>query len=216
MSLARLPAIAVMAPVILALAACGSDDSPGSEPDPEFLARLMAPGPLEEHWLGGPDAPVTVIEYASMTCSHCRTFHENVFDTLIDDYVETGEVRFLMREFPLDERASAAFLLARCAPGEDAYYAVIDHLFEHQNEWAFVGEDAFLETLLGQVSQAGFTQDSFEACLANQELYEGVVAVADRGAELGVSATPTFFINGVIYPGALTVEQLREAIAAAQ
>ena len=85
-----------------------------------------------------------------------------------------------------------------------------------QNEWAFVDQDSFVETLLGQAVQAGFTADSFEACLANQELYEGVLAVADRGAELGVSATPTFFINGVHYRGELTVDELRDAIAAAQ
>jgi protein-disulfide isomerase len=198
------------------LAACGSNDSGPAEPDPEFVAALMEPGPIEEHWLGAPDAPVTIIEYASMTCSHCRTFHETVFDTLISDYVDTGEVRFLMREFPLDDRATAGFVLARCAPGANGYYALIDQLFEHQNEWAFVDDDVFLETLLGQVAQAGFTRESFEACLANQELYEGVVAVADRGAELGVSATPTFFINGVIYPGALGIEPLRDAIAAAR
>lgn len=196
------------------LAGCGSDSD--DQPDAAFIAELMEPGPLEEHWLGDPDAPVTIIEYASMTCSHCRTFHETVFDTLVSDYVDTGQARFLMREYPLDDRATAAFLLARCAPGDDAYYGIIDQLFERQNEWAFVDQDVFLETLLGQVTQAGFTQDSFTSCLANQDLYDDVMAVASRGTDLGVSATPTFFINGVLHRGELSLDELREAIAAAQ
>lgn len=198
------------------LTACGSDDADVAEADPEVLELLMAEPPIEEFWLGDADAPVTIIEYASMTCSHCRDFHNNVYDALIEEYVETGEVRFAIREFPLDERATAAFMLARCAPGERGYYAVIDHLFETQTAWAFVDGETFVDTLYAQVQEFGFTRDSFDACLTNQDLLEGVNAVADRGAELGVNSTPTFFVNGVRYPGALSSEQLREAIAAAQ
>lgn len=195
------------------LAACGSDEP--AEPvavDPETMAQLMEPGPIEEFWLGDPDAPVTVIEYASMTCGHCRNFHIGVFDAFVERYVDTGEVRFLLREFPLDDRAIAASMLARCAPGDNAYYGVIDLLFETQENWAFVAPEVFTGTLLGQVEQAGFTAESFEACLANQELFEGVLAVADRGSELGVNSTPTFFVNGTAYAGALSLDELGQAI----
>lgn len=198
------------------LASCGSDDPELAEADPAVLELLMAEPPIEEFWLGDPAAPVTIVEYASMTCSHCRDFHNNVYDTLIDDYVETGEVRFVMREYPLDERATAAFMLARCAPGDSGYYALIDHLFENQTAWAFGDAEGFVDTLFETVQEFGFTRDSFDACLTNQDLLDGVNAVADRGAELGVNSTPTFFVNGVSYPGALTIAQLREAISAAQ
>ncbi len=196
-----------------ALSACGSDDAEEARGvDPDELVLLMEPGPIEEHWLGEPDAPVTVIEYASMTCSHCRDFHIGTFDAFVDEYVETGEVRFLFREFPLDDRAIAASMLARCAPGENAYYGVISLLFETQPDWAFVEPDMFTQTLLGQVEQAGFTAENFEACLSNQDLFEGILAVADRGAELGVNSTPTFFVNGIPYAGALSLENLGQAI----
>ena len=194
----------------LILAACGGESEP--EPSDEFIAQLMTPGPLEELWLGDENAPVTIIEYASMTCPHCRTFHTTVFDDFKQEMIDTGEVRFLLREFPLDERAAAAIILARCAPGENGYYALVAHLYETQDRWAFVETEVFLDSLFEQVEQSGFTRDSFESCLANQELLEAVTQTRERGAELGVNSTPTFFINGRSYPGALTLEQMRSAV----
>lgn len=206
-----------LAPGLFVLAGCGGDESEtASAGDPTFVEALMVPGPLEEIWLGSEDAPVTVIEYASMTCSHCRTFHVTVFDAFLEEFVDTGTVRFLLREFPLDVRAEAAFMLARCATGENAYYGLIEQFFETQDQWAFVAPELFTQTLLGQATQAGFTADGFEACLTNQQLLDDLASVHDRGVELGVTSTPTFFINGTQYPGALGLEQLRSAIAAAQ
>lgn len=207
-------AIAATLGATLFLAACGGSDETNASGSVDMDA-LLQPGPLEDMWLGDPDAPVVIVEYASMTCPHCATFHNTVFDAFIEEFVDTGEVRFVLREFPLDERAAAGFLLARCAPGEDGYYAMVSYLFETQNEWATVEQDVFLDTLFAHVQQSGFTRESFESCLANQELYEAVTETFDRGVELGVDATPTFYINGAKYPGALTLEQLREAIAAA-
>jgi protein-disulfide isomerase len=202
---------ALALPIVLLLAACGGSE----EPEDPSTADLMNGGPLEDMWLGAEDAPVTIIEYASMTCPHCRTFHVTVFEDFVAEFVDTGEVRFVLREYPLDNRAAAAFMLARCAPGENGYYALIDHLFETQDQWAFVEVDVFTDTLFAQVEQAGFTRTDFEACLANQQLLDDVIATYDRGAELGVTATPTFFINGQSYPGALTMAQLRTAISEA-
>ena len=95
----------------------------------------MNGGPLPDMWLGAEDAPVTIIEYASMTCPHCRTFHVTVFEDFVTEFVDSGEVRFVLREYPLDNRAAAGFMLARCAPGDNGYYALIDHLFETQDQW---------------------------------------------------------------------------------
>ena len=144
---------------------------------------LMTPGPLGDKALGDPKAPNVVIEYASMTCPHCQRFHETVFTPFKEKYIDTGKVYFIMREFPSDPVATAAFMLARCAPG-DAYFPMLDLLFDHQTEWAFNPDPK--TALLTLVKQAGFTQDSFNACLTNQQILDGVNAVRNSGAALGV------------------------------
>ena len=174
------------------------------------MDKLLEPGPLSEEVLGSEDAPVTIVEYASMTCSHCAHFHETTWPTLKKDYVETGKVRFILREFPFDPRAAAAFMLARCAP-EGKYYPMVDVLFDKQSDWAFVKNAR--EPLENIAKLAGFTQESFEACLTNQKLLDDINAVRERGAsEFGVDATPTFFINGKKYSGAMSVEQMSAII----
>ena len=168
--------------------------------------ELAVPSPLGDVELGNKDAKVTIIEYASMTCSHCATFHEKTFPVLKSKWIDTGKVRFILREFPLDPLATAGFMLARCA-GNDKYYPVVDLLFSQQKNWAFSNKP--VEALLSLVKQAGFSQESFEACLKNQQIYDAVNAVRDRAAQkLGVNSTPTFFINGQVQRGALTVEEL--------
>src|SRR5690606_31840101 len=139
------------------------------------------------------DAPVTIVEYASMTCPHCAHFHETTLPAIKEKYIDTGKARLIFREFPFDPRAEAAFMLARCS--DDNYFAMVDVLFRQQRNWASV-EDA--RSALLQISKlAGFSQESFEACLTDQKLLEDVRAVRTRGAEdFGVDATPTFFING--------------------
>ncbi len=168
--------------------------------------ELNVPGPLGDVVLGKADARVTIIEYASLTCSHCATFHATAWPVLKQKYIDTGKVRFILREFPLDPLATAGFMLARCA-GNDKYYAVTDLLFEQQKNWAYT--DKPVENLTKFAKQAGFTQESFDACLKNQSVYDAVNAVRKRGAEtFKVDSTPTFFINGQLQRGALTVEDL--------
>jgi Protein-disulfide isomerase len=172
---------------------------------------LAVAGPLGDKVLGAEDAPVTVIEYASMTCGHCAHFHEATFPAFKEKYVDSGKVRFIMREFPLDPLAAAGFMLARAAPN-DNYYAMISLLFHTQKEWAYTDDP--VAALLKISRQAGFTQESFEAALKNQELLDGVNWVRNRGAqEFGVDATPTFFINGEKKSGALSIEQMDAALA---
>src|ERR671936_20128 len=137
------------------------------------MADLLVPGPLGDQIQGQADAPVTIVEYASMTCPHCSHFHETTYPELKKRYIDTGKVRFIFREFPLDPLAAAGFMLARCAPKEQ-YFPMI-------------------ETLLAIAKQAGFSQQSFEACLANRELQGNIEAVRNQGAEkFGVNSTPSF------------------------
>src|SRR5436305_14782477 len=155
---------------------------------------LMDPGPLSDQVLGAAEAPVTVIEYASMTCPHCAHFSETTFPEFKKRYIDTGKVRFIFREFPLDPLAAAGSMLARCA-GKDKYFPMLETLFAQQKEWVVQKP---LEPLLGIAKQAGFTQQSFDQCLANQQLLDGIEQSRTRATKLGVSSTPTFFINGNI------------------
>jgi protein-disulfide isomerase len=172
--------------------------------------ELLKPGPLGDKILGDENAPVTIVEYASMTCGHCANFHERTWPDLKKDYIETGKVRFIFREFPLDPVASAAFMLARCAP-QEKYFDIVDIMFEEQRAWAFT--DNPYQSLLDFSKQIGFTQESFEECLTNQGLLDAVNAVRERGAnEFGVNSTPTFFINGEKHSGALSIDEMGKII----
>ncbi len=189
------PAATPAAPAVAAPASQGSVD----------MAKLLEPGALPDMALGKADAPVTIVEYASMTCPHCAHFHETTLPALKTKYIDTGKVRLIFREFPFDPRAEAGFMLARCS--KDNYFPMVDVLFKQQGNWASV-ENA-QEALLQISKLAGFSQESFNACLTDQKLLEDVRAVQKRGAdEFKVDSTPTFFINGNTYKGALTIDEL--------
>ena len=173
-------------------------------------AQLMAEPPLPDVWQGAKDAPVTMIEYASMTCTHCAAFHAETWPTLKSKYIDTGKVRFVLREFPLDPLATAGFMLGRCA-GPDKRNAVLDLLFDQQKNWALV--DKPVEALENTVKQAGITQDAFQTCLKDQKLYGQVNAERDiAGKDFKVDATPTFYINGVKHAGELSVDELEKIL----
>ena len=172
---------------------------------------LMELGPLPEKALGAEDAPVTVVEYASMTCPHCAAFHAVGFKHLMTNYVDTGKVRFVMREFPFDPVATAVFMLARCAPN-DGYFDLIDVYFEKQMEWASASNKVV--ALQKIALQLGFTQETFKECLTNQEVLDGVNWVRKRGEEeFEVVSTPTFFVNGTRLTGNVAIEKFDEVIA---
>ncbi|MGL4243514.1 MAG: DsbA family protein [Beijerinckiaceae bacterium] len=173
-------------------------------------ADLAVAGPLGDKPLGNAMAPVKIYEYASLTCGHCATFHENGFKFLKEKYIDTGKVYFVLREFPLDPLAAAGFMLAHCG-GDGKYHPMVDLLFARQQAWTRT--DKPVDALLGLARQAGFTQESFETCLKNQSIYDGVNAVRTRGVEkLKVDSTPTFFINGRKYTGALSPQELEKII----
>ena len=167
-------------------------------------AKLLEPGPLPEKVFGSETAPVTVIEYASLTCHHCMNFHKNTWPAFKAKYVDTGRVRFIMREFPLDPLAAAGFMLARCA-GEEKWYPVVDMLYRTQEGWAHA--DKPLEGLTQAMRQSGMSSEGVAACLKREDLYQSVRQVSERGKQFGVNSTPTFFVNGEKHVGALSIDE---------
>lgn len=196
-------------PADTAAAPAAKVELPVSEGDVD-MAKVLQPGPLKDIFIGNADAKVTIVEYASMTCPHCASFHENTLPAITKKYLNTGKARLVLREFPFDPRAAAAFMLARCA-GDDKYYAMVSALFQQQDNWA-AAEDA--KAALLQLSRlAGFSQESFEKCLSDQDLLNKVNAVREQAAkDFGVESTPTFLINGKKYAGAMTVDQMSALI----
>jgi len=173
------------------------------------LSTLAQAPALGERSLGSANAPVTIIEYASATCPHCASFHKNTFPALKKDYIDTGKVRFVFREFPFDDLALAAFMLARCAP-EDKYFPLLDVLFEQQETWARQNPK---EELFKIAQLAGFSRESFEACLKNEEIAKGVIAIRNTAAEsYGVDSTPTFFVNGEELKGSQSLDEFKQMI----
>jgi protein-disulfide isomerase len=172
--------------------------------------ELMKAGALEDQVLGDANAPVTVVEYASLTCSHCRDFHKEAFPEVKKRFIDTGKIRFVFRDFPLDQYATAAAMLARCAgPGK---YFPITHAFFDQQDGLRAAPDAYqwLQTFAKQV---GFTQESLEACLSNQQLTDNIIGVRQRASEkFGVSSTPTFFFNGKVRRGGMTIEEFEKEL----
>jgi protein-disulfide isomerase len=185
-----------------------------SDPSADFSVELAEAAPDGDMTLGSDKAPVTIIEYASMTCPHCAHFSETTFPELKTRYIDTGKVRFIFREFPFDKLAAAAFMLARCASkdgGSQRYMAVVETLFAKQPEWA-VPDDA-VPRLENIAKQLGFSDESFRACLTNQQVLNGIQVVRDRAVQkLGVSSTPTFFVNGKKVTGDVTIETLAKEI----
>ena len=176
------------------------------EPDQAELAKA---GPEGDIVLGSDKAPVTIIEYASMTCPHCAHFSTDTFPELQKRYIDTGKVRYIFREFPLDALAAAGFMLARCA-GKDKFMPVVETLFAKQPEWMVQKP---IEPLKAIAKQFGFTEQSFDACLANQHVLDGIQEVRDRAAEkLGVNSTPTFFVNGKKLTGDQSIDALAKVI----
>jgi len=177
----------------------------GSEtPDTTVVSieELMKPGPLGDMSEGSEDAKVVIVEYASMTCPHCARFHTNVYPQLKEKYIDTGKVRLIMREFPLDRLALAAIMLARCAE-KSQFFPMINVLYKEQATWKSSKDPA--TELFKIAKQAGFTEEKFNSCLNNKEIAQGVLDVMSKGRDtFKVSSTPTFFINGQKLNGGLS------------
>lgn len=172
------------------------------------IAALHAPPAEGEMAMGPENAKVVVVEYASASCPHCANFYKETFPALKKDYIDTGKIRFIFREFPHNQPALAAFMVARCAPKEK-YFPLIDMFFEQQDTWLA----APLEGLQKIAQLAGFTKESFDACLKNEEVAKGIIAVRDKAEkEFGVDSIPTFFINGELLKGETSIDEFRKKI----
>ena len=153
---------------------------------------------LEELTLGDPNAPITIIEYASMTCSHCAEFHNKTYPDLKKNHIDTGEVKFIFREFPLDKLAMATSMLARCVDNEISM-AFIEILFKNRDRW--ISENA-LNELKNFSKQAGLDSNEFDACLNNQQLLDDLIAGKEKAIQdYKINSTPSFIINGEVISG---------------
>jgi len=186
----------ILAAAALALAACGGKGSKQAEGD-----MVM----------GRADAPVTVVEYASVTCGHCAAWNEEVFPEFKKKYVDTGKVRYVFREFltPPQEVAAAGFLVARCA-GDDKYFQVVDAIMRSQREMYESGDAR--GTLLRVAQSAGMTEDQFNKCVTDEAALKDLNARVEKGMKDGISSTPTFVIDGKQLVGAQPMAELDAAI----
>lgn len=175
-------------------------------PDKAALLNVQA----TDHVMGDPKAPVTLIEYASFTCPHCAHFHTQVLPEIKKKWIDTGKVKLIYRDFPLDQVAAKAAQIAECVPN-DRYFGVIDLIFRGQPTWA-TAQDPIAE-LAKPLRIAGMGENEIKACLANDAKANEVIADYRGGETLGVNSTPALFINGQLFKGARSVEELDGVLA---
>jgi len=185
-------------------------------PDPAQAAGSDAAKDLSvqpsDRVLGKADAPITIIEYASLTCPHCAHFDVDVLPKLKQKWIDTGKAKLVLRDFPLDEPALRAAMVARCAPA-DRFYPLVDTFFAQQEQWVTRDYRAALEKL---AKLGGMSEKEFKACISDKKLEDQVAQSRLTAAQqLGVDATPTFFINGKKFDGAPTVEAFDQALSGA-
>ena len=209
MALASLRQLAFAAVVSVAALAANAALAAGAAPEPDRtidMATVLKPGTLPELTMGDLSG-VPVVEYGSLTCPHCAVFSREIFPELKKDYIDTGKVRFIFREFSRNSLDVAAFLLARCV-GDDKAFAAVELLFSQQDKWAFV--DKPLEPLIAAMRPAGLTHDQAMACLKDQAKADAMLAVEKRATdEIKMTGTPTFVIDGKVYGGELSIDQLK-------
>ena len=201
----------VLAAAASALSLCGVAAANAAEGDMIPVDQLMTPaGGYVDHVQGSDTAPVTVIEYASPTCPHCATFSNEVLPAFVETYVDTGKVRLITRPFVRNVLDAAVFMLAEAA-GPDNFHNVLSTYFRTQTTWA--SSQAPRDAILEIAKQLGFTQETFDAALTNQDLFTGMEAVRDQALnDFGLSGTPTFYVNGKTLSGDKTLEQLAAEI----
>lgn len=166
----------------------------------------------DDQILGNANAPITIIEYASLTCPHCAHFTNEVLPELKKKWIDSGKVKLVLRDFPLDEPALRAAMIAHCAP-RDRFYAYVDTFFATQDKWVMAKD--YREALARIVKLGGMSQDEFDNCLKNTNLENKILEERLAASkELDVNSTPTFFINGTKFTGAPSVEEFDKALSA--
>jgi len=194
----------------LLLASPGSAEAAAPQPllaDAQTVLQITA----DDRILGNPDAPITIIEYASLTCPHCAHFTNDVLPEIKKEWIDTGKAKLVLRDFPLDEPALRAAMIARCAP-PDRYYAFADTFFATQEKWVRTAD--YHDALARLAKLGGMSKDEFDACLKNTELENKIVeGRLTASKDLEVTSTPTFFINGTKLTGAPTAEEFNKQLS---
>ena len=175
------------------------------------LDDVLKVGMLEEMALGRKDAPVTVVKYASLTCPHCRRFQTKVFPTFKREYIDTGKVRFIIREFPIGRASGNATIALRCV-AVSKYFKLYNFFLLQQTRW--VSQEVRLNKIHAVAAQVGLSRSQFDACLKNQDLIQGLKWVKDRGRTLGIIGTPNFFIQNKLVKKVLDIDDLRSLVDA--
>lgn len=172
-------------------------------------AAIDTEAALKERAIGDPAAPVTMIEYASLTCPHCASFHNDTYKAFKARFIDTGKVRLIYRDFPLDGIALRAAIMARCTI-DQRYFGLLQVLYKSQNNWARAKDPVAELAKIGRL--AGIDQATFDACMASEELIDGILEVRQKAAADGVRSTPTFVIGDKVYPGSRSIEEFAEII----
>ena len=204
----------ILMAVAVALSGCGGGAMGPAPPIDKATyvppqAELMAAGPLGDRVLGKSTAPVTVIEYVSLTCPHCANFQKNLFARLKKEFIDTGRVRYIVREFPIGHTAGHAAIINRCAP-EDKYFFLLNQFLTRQPEW--VSQEVRPDAIYAVAKSSGMSRATFDKCLSNQTIIDGLTEVKQRGRQFGVIGTPTFFINGRKAQGEVTYDEIKALI----
>jgi len=173
------------------------------------VADVMAPSPLPEMSWGSADAPVTIVQYASLTCPHCRNFHKVTYPELKRRFIDTGKVRYILREFPIGKTSGNATIALRCAP-PGKYLDLYGKFMEQQPQW--VSLEVRLDAIYEVTQQVGMKRTEFDACLQNQGMIENLKWVKERGRKLGIVGTPNFFIGNKLIKKELTIAEIADYV----
>jgi protein-disulfide isomerase len=174
------------------------------------LEQVLQPGELPEMALGRTDAPVTIVQYASMTCPICRRFHAETFPALKREYIDTGKVRYILRaEFPIGKQSGLATIALRCAAPEK-YFVLYEKLMAQQASW--VSQEVRPDPIFQVAAQVGMTWAQFDSCRENRGMIAAINGIKERGRTLGVIGTPNFFINGKLVKSFLSIADIRAMV----
>jgi protein-disulfide isomerase len=173
------------------------------------IADIMQPGGLPEMALGRADAPVTIVQYASMTCPYCRQFQRDTFPILKREYIDTGKVRYILREFPIGHQSGLATIALRCAPPEK-YFLLYDKLMAQQPSW--VSQEVRPDPIFKVAAQVGMTRAQFDSCRENRGMIDALKEIKERGRKLGIIGTPNFFVDGRLVKTVIGMKEIREMV----